>query len=258
MLRLPKLAFLIAALMSVNLTPASGAAPGGPTSIIAGVRKLRGGGGEDGDCGALKDADATGGGMLSGEVGGVRANVRRQGAISGDEFLPDPLPHPCELPPHLYPQRRYEHGDEPGLRDSEDESEYQHLKNQNGGAEPDYTPGWAKHLHMKLRIAQNGHLGVINPQALDVAGLCKSDATRYEHQSDVWDRVCGKMVDLMEPACGHNVLPFEQTRQEMYRMMKEGAPATPAQRALRAIARNQLRNKEAELLRKAHAGLRIN
>jgi len=90
---------------------------------------------------------------------------------------PEPLPHPCERLPHLYPHRKYEHGDAPGMRDSEEESEYFREKAQNCGQEPGITPGWAKHLRLKLRIAQHGHLRAIAPSSLDVAGLQASGIT---------------------------------------------------------------------------------
>lgn len=97
----------------------------------------------------------------------------RQNVLAADSvqvIQPEPLPHPCEMLPHLYPQRKYEHGDTPGW-DSEDESEYMHHKRQNGGEEPDVTPGWARHLRLKLRIAQKGHVRAIAPSSLDAAGI---------------------------------------------------------------------------------------
>ena len=95
------------------------------------------------------ECGAASGGAAAGSA--PPAGGRRLGAITGDEFLPEPLPHPCEMPPHLYPQRRYEHGTEPLLQDSEDQSEHERLKAQNGGEPPDLVPGWVKHLRLKVR-----------------------------------------------------------------------------------------------------------
>jgi hypothetical protein len=110
---------------------------------------------------------------------------------------PEPLPHPCEMLPHQYPHRKHEHGDNPLLRDSEDESEYMHHKRQNGGEEPDVTPGWAKHLRLKLRIAQKGHVGAIAPTALDVAGLQAS-----------WIYNCGCRLILTNFPSSHHAWPW--------------------------------------------------
>ena len=197
---------------------------------------------------------------------GVGCSGKRLGAITGDEFLPEPLPHPCEMAPHLYPQRRYEHGTMPGMRDSEEESEYLHEKAANGGTEPDTCPGWAKHLRMKLRIAQvfacatpqlcprrcngfmnglpiasltctndewktqKGHLGAIAPSPLDAAGLGRADPSGAQHERQIWDRVAGKMIDLMDVGCGHNSPSVDTSRAQMYKMMASKAPETRAQR----------------------------
>lgn len=180
------------------------------------------------DCGAA----SCGAAGAHGDGVGAPPGGRRLGAITGDEFLPEPLPHPCEMPPHLYPQRRYEHGTEPLLQDSEEQSEHERLKAQNGGEPPDLVQGWVKHLRLKVRqkfwivpcivtidsnytrtmtsseflprIAQKGHFGAIAPRVLDAAALQRKDDTAYVHERDIWERVCGKMVDLMDVGCGHN------------------------------------------------------
>ena len=97
------------------------------------------------------ECSAASGGAAAGARGDGAGAPRRLGAITGDEFLPEPLPHPCEMPPHLYPQRRYEHGTEPLLQDSEEQSEHERLTAQNGGEPPDLVPGWVKHLRLKVR-----------------------------------------------------------------------------------------------------------
>jgi hypothetical protein len=182
------------------------------------------------ECGAASGGAAAG--ARGDGAGAPPAGGRRLGAITGDEFLPEPLPHPCEMPPHLYPQRRYEHGTEPLLQDSEEQSEHERLKAHNGGEPPDLVPGWVKHLRLKVRqkswivpcivtidskysrtmtfseflprIAQRGHLGAIAPRVLDAAALQRRDDTAYVHERDIWERVCGNMVDLMDVGCGHN------------------------------------------------------
>jgi len=124
--------------------------------LLVATVAVAGGAGGGAACGAAVPGEGGGGGAgAAGSNGGGAsaraAGARRVGAITGDEFLPDPLPHPCEVPPHLYPQRRYEHGTEPLLQDSEDQSEHERLKAQNGGEAPDPTPGWVKHLRLKVR-----------------------------------------------------------------------------------------------------------
>ena len=201
---------------------------------------------------------------IHGSDGTQPGGSRRLGAITGDEFLPETLPHPCEVVPGRFEamlaDRKYEHGTAPGMCDSEDESEYLHEKAANAGQEPDPTPRWAKHLQMKLRIAQKGGLGSIGAAggrtALDAAGISLADGSAAEHQRGIWERVCGKMVDMMDPGCGHNTPPFEETRAAMYAMMQKKAPATRAQRALAIIERNRQKRMEQLLVLKAKAVIR--
>jgi len=47
-------------------------------------------------------------------------------------------------------------------------------------------------------------LGAIAPRVLDAAALQRRDDTAYVHERDIWERVCGNMVDLMDVGCGHN------------------------------------------------------
>jgi len=44
---------------------------------------------------------ASGGDGASNAPGRGGGGMQRMGAITGDEYLPDPLPHPCEMAPHL-------------------------------------------------------------------------------------------------------------------------------------------------------------
>ena len=92
--------------------------------------------------------------------------------------------------------------------------------------------------------------------ALDAAGLSLADGSAAEHQRGIWERVCGKMVDMMDPGCGHNTPPFEETRAAMYAMMQKKAPATRAQRALAIMERNRQKRMEQLLVLKAKAVIR--